>query len=84
LSWYLSLWKILLEGFFRLGKKKPTKKNIRNLVSTVNPIVNPLHVQRWDSHKRHLVVRTKIVINNLPFTFFLCMFLEIIDKKEWL
>ena len=50
------------------------KRNIRNLANIVNHIVNLHHVKKWGSHKKPLVVRTKIVTNNLLFDALLLSF----------
>lgn len=47
---------------------RKNKRILRNLASIVNHIVVKHLVVRWDSHRRHLVALTKIVINNFIFS----------------
>lgn len=60
----------LLGEFFINSLMRKNKRNLRNLVSIVNPIVNPHLVRKWASHRKPHVVLTKIVISKFAFFVF--------------
>jgi hypothetical protein len=64
-----------LEEFFTNTWTRKNKRNLRNLGSIVNLIVNQLHVVRWDLLKRRHVDHTKIVISKFAFLIFLIILL---------
>ena len=49
---------------------RKNKRNLRNLVSIVNPIVSLLLVLRWGSRRKLLVAHTKIVTSKFAFFVF--------------